>query len=470
VAQFEDFPVRGHPYVLLRYLIVHKLGAVLFESLLLLICVLVDAVPREPSGLLNYFVAFGRALVFAGTFQIVLHLWDFYDFGAKLRLKNIIRLAQGLLMASAVVATLHFALPSLVLGPGKVMIVLLRASVCLTIWRAVLWIYFAHFTDRSNVLIMGTGKLARALATEIIDRPELGLAVCGFIDDKPELVGISIVNPKVLGLTKDVRQIISKGPVKKIAVELEDRRGRLPIDELLELKIRGVQIEEATSLYERLTGKIAIENLKPSWMIFNEGFQVSRRILVKKQIVSTVVSVALLLFSLPLLPFIALLIKLDSRGPVFHRQQRVGQDGKTFTLWKFRSMYQDAERATGPVWASAGDSRITRVGKCLRRTRLDELPQLYNVLKGDMSLVGPRPERPHFVEQLSEVIPYYHLRHSVKPGVTGWAQINYRYGSSLEDAIEKLQYELFYIKNMSFWLDAVIIVDTVKTVLVRKGS
>jgi exopolysaccharide biosynthesis polyprenyl glycosylphosphotransferase len=219
-----------------------------------------------------------------------------------------------------------------------------------------------------------------------------------------------------------------------------------------------------------LTGKIALENLKPSWMIFSDGFEVSLSVVIQKQIVSFLVSAVLILLTLPLLPLIALLIKLDSHGPVFHRQERVGKDGKLFTLWKFRSMHQDAEKESGPVWSGPQDARVTRVGKYLRRLRLDELPQLYNIIKGDMSLVGPRPERPHFVTKLTDIIPFYNIRHSVKPGVTGWAQIKYSYGNSVEDAIEKLQYDLFYIKNMSSLLDAVIIFDTAKTVLVRRGS
>ena len=258
--------------------------------------------------------------------------------------------------------------------------------------------------------------------------------------------------------------------MQKVIVELQDRRGRLPFDELLALKTHGMDIEEATSLYERLTGKIAVENLKPSWMIFNEGFEVSTALLLQKEIVSFLVSGVLFVLFLPLFPLIALLIKLDSKGPVFHRQERVGQDGKLFTLWKFRSMRQDAEKQSGPVWSAKQDSRVTRVGRYLRRSRLDELPQLYNILKGDMSLVGPRPERLHFVKQLSDIIPFYNLRHVVKPGVTGWAQIKYRYGNSVEDAVEKLQYDLFYIKNLSWLLDLIIIFDTAKTVLVRKGS
>ena len=281
---------------------------------------------------------------------------------------------------------------------------------------------------------------------------------------------MSIVNPKVLGLNAELREIVEKNQIHNVVVELRDRRGRLPVDELLELKMRGIAVEEATSVYERVTGKIAIESLKPSWMVFGDGFEVSRRILIQKQIVSFSASSLLLLLCLPLFPLIALLIKLDSSGPVFFRQDRVGQGGKTFSLLKFRSMCQDAERDSGPVWARADDKRVTRLGKLLRRTRLDEVPQLINVLRGDMSLVGPRPERPKFVQDLSDTIPFYALRHSVKPGITGWAQINYRYGNSVEDAVEKLQYDLFYIKNISWALDLLILLNTVKIVLVRKGS
>ncbi len=258
--------------------------------------------------------------------------------------------------------------------------------------------------------------------------------------------------------------------VDRIVVELQDRRGRLPIEELLLLKIKGVAIEDATSLYERITGKIAIENLKPSWMIFNSGFEVSTARQLQKRILSLVVSFVLILLFSPVILIVMAMIKLNSPGPVFHRQERVGQNGHAFTIWKFRSMYEDAEQKTGPVWAKDGDSRVTPVGRLLRRTRLDELPQLLNVLRGDMSLVGPRPERPMFVRELSGIIPFYQLRHSVKPGVTGWAQINYEYGNSVRDAVEKLQYDLFYIKHTSWLLDSLIVFETAKTVLVRKGS
>jgi len=400
-----------------------------------------------------------------------LHLRNGYEFGTKpWEPRFIFGLGQAVLLACAVLSMIHVITPNLSIGRERFAFMLLLVSAVLAIWHFSLRMYFGVSSRRSKILIMGTGPLARSLATEILRHREYGLQVCGFVDDDPALVGVSIVNPKVLGLSKELRRIVSDNDVDEVVVELQDRRGRLPVDELLSLKTRGVRVQEATSLYERVTGKISIENLKPSWMLFGDGFEVSRSVLIGKQIVSFSVSLLLLVLFLPLFPLIALLIKLDSPGPVFFRQERVGEDGKVFTLWKFRSMRKDAERNTGPVWAKAQDSRVTRVGKYLRRTRLDEVPQLFNVLKGDMSLVGPRPERPNFVDELSKTIPFYYLRHSVKPGVTGWAQINYGYGNSVEDAVEKLQYDLFYIKNVSWALDLLVLLHTIKTVLVRKGS
>jgi sugar transferase (PEP-CTERM system associated) len=459
--------------LLFRYLAFHKLGAVLVENGLVVTCVLADVGTAnfvEPAP--RYFAAwFFRAFVIAMTFQVCMHLRDVYDFRAKPSTPEFLfRLGQALTMACLTISAGAFAVRQLAPPPISLRQDLFRITVLLAVWHILLRTYFGIRANRKRILIMGTGQLARRVASEILRRPEIGMVVCGFAGDDPDLVGVSIVNPKVLGLGDDIHRLVEENKVDKVVVALQDRRGRLPIHKLLSLKTHGVEVEEATGLYEQLTGKIALENLKPSWMIFNDGFEVSRTMLLQKQLISFAVSLVLLLLSLPLLPLIALMIKLDSAGPVFHGQERVGHDGKTFTLWKFRSMRQDAELETGPVWAGPEDRRVTRVGKYLRRTRLDEIPQLFSVLKGEMSLVGPRPERPHFVKQLTEVIPFYNLRHSVKPGITGWAQINYRYGSSVEDAIEKLQYDLFYIKNMSWLLDTIIIFNTIKTVLVDKGS
>jgi sugar transferase (PEP-CTERM system associated) len=453
---------------LLRYLAVHKLAAVVAETAIAIVCLVGDAVPAGTGvwSWQHFGSWFGSAFFVAVTFQTFLHLRDLYDFQAKPSSPDfLVRLGQALLLASMVLIIANHFFPMVVVR----FTTLLRVSLVLSVWHILLRVYFGR-AERTNVLVLGTGHLARALATEMLRKPHLGFNVAGFLDDDPALQAVSIVNPKVIGFNKDLPRVIAERKIQKVVVELQDRRGRLPLQELLELKTHGVEIEEATSLYERLTGKIPIENLKPSWMIFNDGFEVSVGLLLQKQITSFLVCVLLLILFLPLVPIIALLIKLDSKGPVFHRQERVGQDGKIFTVWKFRSMCADAERATGPVWSGPEDHRVTRVGMYLRRTRLDELPQLYNIIKGDMSLIGPRPERPHFVKQLSEIIPYYNLRHSVKPGITGWAQVKYHYGHSVEDAVEKLQYDLFYIKNLSWLLDLIIIIDTAKIVLVRKGS
>jgi len=239
---------------------------------------------------------------------------------------------------------------------------------------------------------------------------------------------------------------------------------------LLSLKNRGVQVQDGNDAYESITGKVPIESMRLSWLLFSPGSYASRFFLFYKRFASVVISIVGLLLSLPLLPFICLAIKLSSPGRILYWQNRVGRDGLVFRCYKFRTMRSDAEADIGPTWAGNDDPRITRVGKFLRKTRVDEIPQLFNVLKGDMSLVGPRPERPEFVEELDQKIPYYHLRQSVRPGITGWAQILYKYGSSVEDAKEKLRYDLYYIKNISVGLDVLIILNTIKIVLVGRGA
>jgi sugar transferase (PEP-CTERM system associated) len=457
-----------------RYLAFRRFGAVLIEHLLLVCCVL-DAIHIRfslPGRSFTHYREFVlRAIVFAAVFQLFLHFRDVYDFRRTFSFAQFfVRLAQALALASGTLSVVYYLYPGLMVGRGVFAIALALISAFLIVWHTLLRLYFGTRTPRSNILILGTGRLAKELVSEILQHPDVGIGVCGFVDDDPALLGASIVNPRVIGTYQDLTRLVREQKVDRVVVELQDRRGRLPIDDLLQLKTQGVAVEDATSLYERITGKIAIENLKPSWMIFNAGFEVSKGAMRQKRFFSLVFSTVLIILFLPVILPIMLLIKLDSRGPVFFRQERVGQDGKIFTVWKFRSMRADAEKETGPVWSRPGDARVTRVGKFLRRTRLDELPQLYNVLVGDMSLVGPRPERPHFVRELASMIPFYHLRHAVKPGVTGWAQINFEYGSSMRDAVEKLQYDLFYIKHLSWLLDSVIIFQTIKTVLVRRGS
>jgi sugar transferase (PEP-CTERM system associated) len=258
--------------------------------------------------------------------------------------------------------------------------------------------------------------------------------------------------------------------VHRIIVALLDRRGTLPVEELLNLRLAGVKIEEAASWLEKISGRIEIEQLNPSWLIFTDGFRFSTAFRIVRRLLNFSVAFVGLVLALPLIPFIVLAIKLDSPGPVFYRQKRVGRQGIIFHCYKFRTMRQDAEADTGATWATDDDPRITRVGRFLRSSRLDEIPQLWCVLKGDMHFVGPRPERPEFVAWLSTEVPYYGVRHVVRPGVTGWAQVQYKYGNTLEDAREKLQYDLFYIKNASIGLDMLIMFQTIKIVMLGRGA
>ena len=457
-----------------RYLALRKFGAVFAETLLLVGCVLAAYVLRlgeSPLASSNGDHMLLKAILIAAIFQLSLHLNDIYGSRRSRSSKEyVLQLCQALFMATVVLCVLYFVAPDVMIGRSVFGISLVLSCIFLVVWHSILRIYRDRRVPHTNLLVLGTGTLAREAVREILRHPELGIRVVGFVGDNPKLVGQSIVNPSVVGVFEDLPKLVENHKVDRIVVGLQDRRGKLPIKELLEYKTRGIAIEDATTFYERVAGKIPIENLKPSWMVFNQGFAVSKRMLFQKRVLSVAISSVLLLVLSPVILLLMILIKLDSKGPIFYRQERVGQDGKTFWLVKFRSMREDAEAETGPVWSAEGDSRVTRMGKIMRRTRVDELPQFFNVLRGDMSLVGPRPERPHFVQQLAESIPFYPLRHVVKPGITGWAQINYGYANTLDHTVEKLQYDLFYIKNMSWVLDALIILETIKTVLVKKGS
>jgi exopolysaccharide biosynthesis polyprenyl glycosylphosphotransferase len=264
--------------------------------------------------------------------------------------------------------------------------------------------------------------------------------------------------------------LVQELEVDVLVVAIEDRRDRLPTDQLLHCRLAGIPVREQEAVYEQITGKIAVEALRPSYLIFNEGFSRHPWNELAKRAVDVALSSVMLVLTWPLMLATAIAVRMDTEGPILFTQERVGRNGEPFTLFKFRSMRADAEKMTGPVWATQDDPRITRVGKFIRRTRLDELPQIFNVFAGHMSLVGPRPERQHFVDELAAKIPYYRQRHIVKPGVTGWAQINYRYGSTFEDSLQKLQYDLFYIKNQSLLFDFSILFNTVKIVILRKGT
>jgi sugar transferase (PEP-CTERM system associated) len=277
------------------------------------------------------------------------------------------------------------------------------------------------------------------------------------------------LNTRIIGNFSQISSICERAQIDKIIVALDERRGKLPVEQLLYCRVKGIQIVDGVGFTEEIAGKLAVENLHPSFLIFSSGFKGSAIYKRVKRLADLIFSVLGLTLSSPLILMIAAAIKFDSKGPIFYRQERVGEDERTFELIKFRSMRIGAEQ-NGPVWAMPNDKRVTRVGQIIRKLRVDEIPQMINVLRGEMSFVGPRPERPFFVERLKKEIPFYIHRHSVKPGITGWAQISYRYGASKEDALEKLKYDLYYIKHMSPFLDLMIISETVKIVLFGRGA
>ena len=414
-----------------------------------------------------------KALLVTGICQLCLYYCDLYDLRVvKDHRELFVRLLQALGAASMLLALLYFWFPALIIGRGVFLAASGLVIVLVVGWRVAFDWLSSHAAPSERLLIVGTNTAAVTLARELYERRlELGVEIVGFVDPDATRVGTSLINPGVIGTVEDIPSIVLAKSVDRVVVSLADARGKLPIDKLLMMKIdRGIMFDHLASVYEQYTGKIAIENLRPSWLIFSEGFRKTRLLIATKRLVDIVAaSVGLIVLS-PIMVIVAGLVKFTSSGPVLYHQARVGHRGRLFTIRKFRSMRSDAEAATGAVWAKPNDDRVTTVGKLLRRTRVDEIPQLWNVLVGDMSLIGPRPERPEFVETLTKAIPFYGQRHVIRPGLTGWAQVRYSYGASVEDTMEKLQYDLFYLKNMSLALDLMIAFETLKTVLLRRGS
>jgi sugar transferase (PEP-CTERM system associated) len=402
--------------------------------------------------------------------QLCLYYNDFYDLTlVHSNRELVVRLLQAVGAASIVLAALYFVAPDLMIGNGIFVSSLFVFLVAILAWRIAFNLLSGSLKLEERILFVGTGDTARKVARQILDQRDFAYRIVGFIDDDPARIGERIVNPAIIGTPADIEKLILRHNIDRIVVGLSDRRGKLPVQELLRAKMTGVRVEDATTTYERVTGKILIDDLRPSWLIFSDGFRVSRVMRLMKRSIDLTLSLLLAIATVPLMVATAFAIWLEDGSPVLYRQERVGEIGRTFVLSKFRSMRKDAEKGT-PIWATEDDSRITRVGRFIRKTRLDELPQLWNVIRGDMSFVGPRPERPYFVGELSKAIPFYQQRHAVKPGLTGWAQVKYRYGSSLEDAMEKLRYDLYYIKHLSVFFDLTIVFDTVKVVLFRKGA
>ncbi|HKE03289.1 MAG TPA: TIGR03013 family XrtA/PEP-CTERM system glycosyltransferase, partial [Blastocatellia bacterium] len=355
-------------------------------------------------------------------------------------------------------------------GNGVPVIAMVLALALMICWRLGIHWVMRHPKFGERVLIVGADSLAVEVAREAMSRRDLGYKVVGFIAEDRNLIGETPLNPKVLGLVGDLSRVVEEQDIDRVVVALQDRRGHMPVDQLLKIRLEGrAAIEEGTALYERLTGKISVEMLRPSWIIFSGGAKRSAVWNVVRRAFNFMLALLAAILSLPIAIVTAIAIKLDSPGPIFYTQERVGKNGRVFKIIKFRSMLQDAEKDGRPQWAQHRDPRITRVGAFIRKTRLDEIPQFINILRGEMSFVGPRAERPFFVERLSEEIQFYSQRHLVEPGLTGWAQVNYGYSSSVKDAIQKLQYDLYYIKNVSLLFDIWIIFKTIRIVLFGYG-
>ena len=416
-----------------------------------------------------------KILLITLIFQTCLYYNDLYDLRVTDSFLELgIRLLQALGASAIFLAGIYIIFPGVIIGHGVFAISVCFVILIVVSWRFCYKIILDHGLFNQKIILLGSDGLAKDIINEINERKDSGYTVSvnvqessgnnDFKDQKN--TASTIYKLDYEGLCEMALNL----NISKIVVALTEKRGELPTKELVKCRVNGIEIIEGISFYEMLTGKIIVEQINPAWLIFSEGFYKSgvRRFL--KRSMDLILSIGLLILLSPAIIATAILIKIDSKGPAIFSQQRVGKNKKIYMIYKFRSMIVGAEKKSGPVWAENNDSRITRVGKVIRKWRVDEIPQLWNVLKGDMSFVGPRPEREFFVQKLEEVIPYFGIRFSVKPGISGWAQVSYGYGASLEDAIEKLNYDLFYIKNMSTFMDLMIILRTIKIVLLGKGA
>lgn len=444
------------------------------EGLLIYASVLISSVLLLEADWLTWQVLFSRKAFFiAAVFQTCLYYFNLYDYTEAY---NFLtwgkRLLQALVCAAIIIASAYYIFPEVIVSKDVFTVCVIVAVVLIAAWRFGYNLVLARGWFNQNIIILGSGKLAVTILKEILARKDSGynaLLVVQRSNDQERLNGFNS-HMVCIANFDGIRHLADERLIKKIVVAITEQRGSFPTTELLNCRLDGIEILQGQSFYEMLAGKLYVEQLNPGWLVFSEGFDRSLLQTVLKRATDIILSLCLLILLMPLLLLTALLIKMDSAGPVFFTQERVGGRRKNFKIYKFRSMTSDAEAKSGPVWAQTNDDRVTRIGRFIRPSRIDELPQLWNVLKGEMSIVGPRPEREFFVKQLTELIPYYIERFTVKPGITGWAQVNYPYGASVEDAVAKLNYDLFYIKNSSLIIDLMILMRTVKIVLSGKGA
>lgn len=413
-----------------------------------------------------------KVLLVAVVTQISLYFNDLYEFQKNDSLIDVAtRLIQSIGISSILLAVVYFLWPDAIIGRWIFFISIIFLIFFLVSWRLLYTLVIKRKLFAEKAIMIGTGELARDILREIKERKDISYYIESIVGHEKETDNPIVPEGiEVRYGTENLCDFAAKFEATNIIVAMDEKRGRLPYNELLSCKVRGFHIIDGESFYERITGKLLVEKINPSWLIFSDGFVKSNISRLLKRMTGLLLATIMMIVLSPLMLLVAVTVRLESRGPVFFAQERVGEYGKIFTLYKFRSMKAEAEKESGPVWATEDDPRVTKVGKIIRKLRIDELPQLWNVLKGDMSFVGPRPERPFFVEQLKKSIPYYGERFTVKPGVTGWAQVKYPYGASEEDALEKLKYDLYYIKNMSLVMDLMVILHTIKIVMLGRGS
>ena len=424
----------------------------------------------DPTVFLLYDRGLVRILLVLASILVGMHFHDLYS-NIYVRSRRVLIQQLCLVIGAAFLvqaligyldATLRIPIRVMVLGS-------FLAIVSIFAWRVFFSAHVLRVVARDRLLLVGASPVLEDIGKHIEEHPETGLQVVGYVRDREE-AGTAMAGGKVLGPMASLREIVQATNPDRIVVGMTERRARMPVSELLELRFAGHIIEEAASTYEKVCGRMCLKELRPSQLIYT-GELGPRRISLFYQMATNLILAAIgVVAAAPMMLLTALAVRLTSAGPVLYRQVRVGLDGRPFTLYKFRSMRANAEAETGAVWASKDDPRVTPLGRTLRKLRIDEIPQLFNVLKTEMSIVGPRPERPEMVQSLAQQIPYYRHRHCVRPGITGWAQVNYKYGDTLDDVMRKLEYDLYYIKNMSPSLDAYIIFLTIKATLLSRGS
>ncbi|NJD10143.1 MAG: TIGR03013 family PEP-CTERM/XrtA system glycosyltransferase [Gemmatimonadetes bacterium] len=458
------------PYIFHKYVPLRAIAFGIGEGLLIAAAVMAGYLIFAGMAVIGQLpLLLARSLLVTLVFQLCLYYFDLYEFSRKQHLYDMaMRITQAWGAGCVIIAIIYLIIPAVIISTRVFLAAFLMAYIGVVLWRAVYRLTIEHRLFTTRLLILGGGEQAERIVRKLGEIIDSGYSVNVQVG---EAAPPRLVAPEAVVYTDpaELIEVVRRHHIEMVVVALDDRRGKMPIRELMDCKLAGRRIVNGITFFEGLTGTILVENVNPSWIIFSEGFQKRRRIDLIKRSMDVVLSIFGLIVSLPVTLLSALIIKLESPGPVLYRQVRVGEGGRSFELIKFRSMRRDAER-DGPVWAAEHDPRVTWYGAFMRKTRIDELPQLWNVLRKDMSFVGPRPERPVFVARLQQRIPYYSLRHAVRPGVTGWAQICFPYGASEEDALRKLEFDLYYVKNMNVVMDTMIILQTIRTVLFRKGG